>query len=349
VALEEPIRVLQWGVGAMGGGMARLMLEKPGLTIVAAVDGRPEYAGRDLGEVLGVGRRLGVAVTNEPEAALDSERVDVVTLATTSWARQQLPDLRRVLGAGINCISIAEEMADPEAQSPALAAEIDALARKKGVSVLGTGVNPGFVLDLLVIVLTGGCHSVERIEASRVNDLSPYGPTVMATQGVGVTPEAFQAGVADGSIVGHVGFPESIRMISEAIGLGVDRVEQSREPIISNVRRETPHVTVEPGMVAGCAHIGVGYRGEKEVVRLVHPQQIHPHLEDQDTGDYIHVHGVPEVHMAIRPEIAGGLSTIGIAVNMIPHVVAASPGLKRMIDLPAPAALMGESAYARRI
>jgi 4-hydroxy-tetrahydrodipicolinate reductase len=333
----------------MGGGMARLMLEKPGLAVVAAVDGRPEYAGRDLGDVLGVGRSLGVAVTNDPDAVLDSDRVDVVTLATTSWARHQLPDLRRVLGAGIDCISIAEEMADPEAQSPALAAEIDALAKEKDASVLGTGVNPGFVLDLLVITLTGGCHSVERIEASRVNDLSPYGPTVMATQGVGVTPEAFRAGVADGSIVGHVGFPESIHMISEAIGLGVDRVQESREPIISTVRRETPHVTVEPGMVAGCAHIGVGYRGETEVVRLVHPQQIHPQLEDQDTGDYIHVHGVPEVHTAIKPEIAGGLSTIGIAVNMIPHVVAASPGLKRMIDLPAPAALMGQSAYARRI
>jgi 4-hydroxy-tetrahydrodipicolinate reductase len=106
---------------------------------------------------------------------------------------------------------------------------------------------------------------------------------------------------------------------------------------------------VEPGLVAGCAHIAIGYRGESEVVRLVHPQQIHPQLEDQETGDYIHVHGVPQIHMAIKPEIAGGLSTIGIAVNMIPHVVAASPGLKRMIDLPAPAALLGESAYGRRI
>jgi 4-hydroxy-tetrahydrodipicolinate reductase len=254
-----------------------------------------------------------------------------------------------VIGAGINCVTIAEEMADPEAQSPALAAEIDALAKANGVSVLGTGVNPGFVLDLLIVTLTGGCHSVERIEASRVNDLSPYGPTVMTTQGVGVTPEAFEQGVADGSIVGHVGFPESIHLISEALGLGVDRIEQLREPIVSRVRRETPYVTVEPGMVAGCAHTGIGLRGETEVVRLVHPQQVHPHLEDQDTGDYIHVYGVPEVHMAIKPEIAGGQSTMGIAVNMIPHVVAASPGLKRMIDLPTPAALMGASAYARRI
>ncbi len=171
----------------------------------------------------------------------------------------------------------------------------------------------------------------------------------MASQGVGVTPEAFRAGVADGSIVGHVGFPESIHMISEALGLGVNRVEQSREPIISSVRRETPHVTVEPGMVAGCEHIGVGFRDDVEVVRLVHPQQIHPQSEGQDTGDYIHVYGVPEVHMAITPEIAGGTATIGIAVNVIPHLVAASPGLKRMIDLPAPGALMGASAYARRI
>jgi hypothetical protein len=347
--MEQPIRVLQWGLGAMGSGIARLLLDKPGLTIVAAVDGRPDLAGLDLGEVLGIGKDLGLAVTDKPATVLDKENVDIVTLATTSWAQHQMPDLRKISSAGINCISIAEEMADLEAQSPALAAEIDALAREHGVSVLGTGVNPGFVLDLLIVMLTGGCHAVERIEASRVNDLSPYGPTVMKTQGVGTTPEAFWAGVKDGSIVGHVGFPESIHMISEALGLGVDRIEQTREPIISKVYRETPNVTVEPGMVAGCSHIGIGYHGDQNVVRLVHPQQIHPHLEDQDTGDYIHVYGKPEVHMEIKPEIAGGTSTMGIAVNMIPHVVAASPGLKRMIDLPAPAALMGESAYHRRI
>jgi 4-hydroxy-tetrahydrodipicolinate reductase len=333
----------------MGSGMARLMLDKPGLAVVAAVDGRPDFAGRDLGDVLGLGRRLGVAVSDDPGAVLDRAAVDVAMLATTSWVADQMDDLRRVLSAGINCVSIAEEMAHAEAQNPELARELDALARANGVSVLGTGVNPGFVLDSLVIMLTGGCHVVQRIEASRVNDLSAYGPTVMATQGVGTTPEEFRAGLADGSIVGHVGFPESIHMISEAIGLGVDRLEETREPIISRVRRETPHVTIEPGKVAGCAHTGIGYRGETEVVRLLHPQQVHPHLEGQDTGDYIHVHGVPEVHVEIKPEIAGGQSTIAIAVNMIPHVVAASPGLKRMIDLPVPAALMGDSAYGRRI
>jgi 2,4-diaminopentanoate dehydrogenase len=345
--MAQPIRVLQWGLGAMGGGMARLMLKKTGLQIAAAIDGRPDFIGKDLGEVLGVGEHLGVIVTDQPETVLDREKVDIVMLATTSWTEKQTPDLRKILCAGINCITIAEEMADPAAQNPRLAQEIDQLARENGVSVLGTGVNPGFVLDLLIVVLTAGCHSVDRIEASRVNDLSPYGPTVMTSQGVGTTPERFHAGVADGSIVGHVGFPESIHLISAALGLGVDRIEESREPIISNVYRETLHVKVGPGMVAGCSHTGIGYRGDVEVVRLVHPQQILPHLENQDTGDYIHIYGEPEVHMAIKPEIAGGKATIGIAVNAIPHVVASTPGLKRMIDLPVPAALMGESAYSR--
>jgi hypothetical protein len=182
-----------------------------------------------------------------------------------------------------------------------------------------------------------------------VNDLSPYGISVMKGQGVGTTPEAFRQGVAEGTIVGHVGFPESIHMISEALGLGVDRIEESREPILSNVYRETPYVKVEPGMVAGCSHTGIGYCGDKEVIRLIHPQQIHPHMEGQDTGDYIDIYGTPEVHMAIKPEIAGGIATIGITVNMIPHIVAATPGMKRMIDLPVPAAMMGLSAYSRQI
>jgi 4-hydroxy-tetrahydrodipicolinate reductase len=344
----KQIRVLQWGLGAMGSGMAKLMLEKSGLKIVAAIDGRPDYVGKDLGEILGVEKKLGVRVTNKPEDVLKKEKVDIVVIATTSWLKDQIPDLRKILNAGINCISIAEEMSDAYAQNPKLAKELDTLAKKNGVTIIGTGVNPGFVLDQLIVALTAGNHNVERIEASRINDLSPYGPTVMNSQGVGTTPEQFKAGIADGSIVGHVGFPESIHMISDALGLGVDRIEQTREPIISKVRRETPYVKVEKGMVAGCSHIGIGYRGDKEVIKLIHPQQIHPELEKIETGDYINIYGKPEIHMSIKPEIAGGVATEGIAVNLIPLVVAATPGLKRMIDLPVPAALMGESAYSRK-
>ncbi len=344
---SDRIRVVQWGLGAMGQGVAKLILEKEGLELVGAVDIRADLEGKDICKVIG-GEPTGVTITTDPAALLASTNADVVTITTTSWVKQQLPDLKTILSAGVNVVSIAEEMAAPEAQNPEIAEEIDALAKQHGVSIVGVGVNPGFVLDHLIVVLTSGSQKVERIEASRINDLSPYGETVLRTQGVGTTPEQFRAGVADGSIVGHVGFPESVRLISDALGLGVDRLEQTIDPIVSKVTRQARDRVIEPGMVAGCNHVAIGYRGDTEVIRLNHPQQVAPEAEDQATGDYITIFGVPEIHMSTGPEIAGGISTAGMAVNTIPRIFQATPGLKRVIDLPSPNALMGPSAYVRR-
>ncbi len=341
------IRVVQWGFGAMGSGMVKLMLEKEGLEVVGVIDKRPEILGKDIGEVLKLGRETGIKVTDKPEDVLKKENVDVCVHAVHSFTKVVFDGLKLILERGINCVTIAEEMACPQAQEPELAKKLDEIAKANGVTILGTGVNPGFVLDQLVINLSGACLNVKRIEASRINDLSPFGKTVMETQGVGITPEQFAAGIKDGSIVGHIGFPESIRMISDAIGLNVDKIEETREPIISNTERETPVVKVKPGMVAGCRHIGIGYANGKEVIKLIHPQQIHPGVENVDTGDYINIEGDPNINMCIKPEIPGGKGTMAAAVNMIPIVVKASAGLKRMSDLPIPACLMGKSAYER--
>lgn len=345
--MNDRIRVVQWGLGAMGRGIARLVTDKDGLELVGAIDVNPDLTGRDLGEVLGTDR-LGVTVTDDPASVLDAARVDVVTMATTSWVRDQIDDLGTVLTAGINVVSIAEEMACPEAQNPDLARRIDDLARRHGVSAVGVGVNPGFVLDHLVVALTAGSQEVTHVEARRVNDLSPYGETVLRTQGVGTTPEQFRAGVADGTIVGHVGFPESVRLVSDALGLGVDSVEQHIEPIVATVARTAHDRTVEPGQVAGCNHTAVGRCGDREVIRLIHPQQVDPGAEGLETGDHVTITGTPTISMTISPEIAGGTATAGICVNTIPRVVAADPGLVRVIDLPSPCALMGPTAFRRR-
>ncbi len=336
-----------WGFGAMGSGMVRLMLEKEGLEVAGVIDQRPELVGKDIGELLKLGKEVGIKVTDKPESVLDKNNVDICLQAVHSFTRKVFDGLKFIVERGINAISIAEEMACPAAQEPELAKQLDEMARKHNVTILGTGINPGFVLDQLVINLSGACLNVKHIEASRINDLSPFGKTVMETQGVGTTPEVFAAGIKDGSIVGHIGFPESIRMISDAIGLGVDKIDETREPIISNTHRETPVVKVEPGMVAGCRHIAVGYSKGVEVIKLIHPQQIHPHVEKVDTGDYIKIQGDPNINMSIKPEIPGGKGTMAVAVNMIPLVVKAPAGLKRMSDLPIPACLMGQSAYNR--
>jgi 4-hydroxy-tetrahydrodipicolinate reductase len=344
----QKIKVVQWGLGAMGSGMAKLMLEKEGLELVGAIDTRPDYVGKDLGEVLKIGRNLGIKVQNTPAGLLQKGKVDLCMQAINSFTKECFDDMKIVVESGVNLVTIAEEMAMPEAQQPELARKLDELAKKNGVSVLGTGINPGFILDAQVVMLSAACLNVQRIEAARINDLSPFGPTVMKTQGVGTTPEEFERGIKSGEIVGHIGFPESIKMIAQALGLKIDRIEETRKPIISNVYRETPHVKVQPGMVAGCEHIGVGYCNGKEVIKLVHPQQIHPHLEGVKTGDYINIFGDPEIHMSNQPEIPGGKGTMAVAVNSIPNVVRATPGLKSMVDLPIPGCLMGASAYERR-
>ena len=340
--MEGTIRVVVLGTGQMGSGIIKLLLEKQGIEIAGVYGRRADRVGSDVGEVVGLGREIGVKLTNNLSELLEEARPHIAIQATCSKVVQAVDEIKTILNHGANIVSIAEEISYPAYEAPQLADEINKLALEKGVTVVGTGINPGFVLDLLVITLTGVCYSVESITAKRINDLSPYGPSVLTTQGVGITPEAFRKGVKDGSVVGHFGFPESISMIAKALGWKIDRIEQNREPIISNVKRETPFVTIEPGHTAGCTHTATAYMDGRPVINLVHPQQVHPHLEDVQTGDYIEIKGEPDVRFSGSPEIPGGIGTIALAVNMIPQAIKGAPGLKSMMELPAPAAIMGD-------
>jgi 4-hydroxy-tetrahydrodipicolinate reductase len=340
--MSENIRIVVLGTGQMGAGIIKLLLQKPGLELAGVYGRRPSRDGLDVGPAIGLEKSIGVTITNDLHGVLSSTRPQVVIQATYSRVVEAVDEITAALHQGANVISIAEEMAYPTYQSPHLAAAIHRLAVANQVTVVGTGINPGFVLDTLVIALTSVCCSVTSITAQRINDLSPYGPTVLRNQGVGLTSAAFIQGVQNGSIVGHFGFPESISMIAHALGWSLDRIEQHREPIISHVKRRTPLVTIEPGWTAGCRHTAVAYMGGKPVITLIQPQQVYPHLEHVVTGDYIDVDGEPAVHFASSPEIPGGLGTVALAVNMIPQVLCAAPGLKSMIDLPVPAAIMGD-------
>jgi 4-hydroxy-tetrahydrodipicolinate reductase len=325
----------------MGSGIARLVLDKPGLELVGVLAKRTERHGMDIGQAIGLERDLGAPVNTELVRLLETTRPTVAIQATCSLLTDAREEILTLLQHGVRVISIAEEMAYPAARSVSVAAEIERLARENEVAVVGTGINPGFVLDLLIIVLTGVCMDVRSITAERVNDLSPYGPTVLASQGVGLAEPAFRERVESGQVSGHHGFAQSIHMIAHALGWDIERIEQSREPILSKVHRETPHVTVQPGQTAGCLHCATGFRDGVAAIVLRHPQQIHPHLADVQTGDSIEISGTPNVRLAGSPEIAGGAGTIALAVNMIPRVMDAAPGLYCMADLPVPAALAG--------
>ncbi len=341
--MHDLIRVLILGTGQMGSGISRLLLEKQGVKLVAAYGRRRERAGMDLGLATGLGYSLDIPVSADLSTVIEQTQPHVAIQATCSRFEDAEEEITTLVRQGVNVISIAEEMAYPAAKHPLQAEELRQLAVCHGVAVLGTGINPGFVLDLLVITLTGVCAEVHSITARRVNDLSPYGPSVLKCQGVGLTADAFQRGLEDGSVLGHFGFDESMHMIAAKLGWEIERIEQKREPIISKVRRETAFVTVEAGQVAGCLHTATTYRQGQPVIRLIHPQQVHPWLEGVETGDMIDIRGTPNVHLAGSPEIPGGQGTAALAVNMIPRALNAAPGLYCMADLPVPAAMLGDA------
>lgn len=338
----DEIRVVLIGLGAMGAGIGRVLAARRGVRIVGAVRANPEYHGKDLAEVLEIDGELGVKVDGDAEAVLAASDADLCIISTFSFVQEVKPQILQALRHDCDVITIAEEMAYPVAAEPGATEEIHRRAVGQGRTVLGTGINPGFILDALIIALTAACTDVTRIRARRVNDLSPFGPTVMRTQGVGVTPEEFEKGLAEGTIVGHVGFVESMHMIAYALGWKLDEVVQERRPIIAEQRREGQHITVEPQIVAGCNHTAKGYMNGEPVIVLEHPQQIQPSAAGLETGDYIEIEGVPDISLAIQPEIPGGIGTIALTVNSIPAVIAASPGLKTMADLPLPRAVLGD-------
>ena len=328
----------------MGSGVIRLLLEKQGVALSGVQVSRKEREGLDVGEVLGFEEKLGLKLSADLEKLLAEVKPHVVVQCTSSTMQQASPQIEAAVSAGANVVSIAEEASYPFYGSPDAAEKIDKMAREHGVTVLGTGINPGFVLDLLIIALTGVCFRVDRIKAARINDLSPYGYNVLTTQGVNMLPEDFEKGVKDGSVVGHFGFPESISMIAGALGWKIDRIEQKRVPIVSTVERDGGEVgPIRPGYTAGCTHSAVGY-DEKGTARieLLHPQQVHPEDEGQETGDFIEIFGEPDIRFSSGPEIPGGIGTIALAVNMIPKVLEAEAGFRTMAELPVPSAIMGD-------
>lgn len=336
------VKVIIWGLGAMGSGMAKMLLKKKGVDIVGAIDIGSKL-GKSMYDILGVerGERAEVIV-GTPEEVIKEKSADVCLCVTDSFTAKAFDKYKFVMEKGINVVTSAEQMAYPQAQEPELAKQIDEIAKANGVSILGTGINPGLIMDLLVTVMTGCCESVDSILSRRINSLSPFGPTVMEEQGIGMKVDEFNKKVEDGTMAGHVGFEESINMIADSIGWKVDKITTSMEPIVTDVDRKAPYGFAAAGDVAGVAMKGYGYVDGEMKIEMDHPQQIEPEQVGVQTGDYVIIKGTPNINMINSPEVPGGIGTIAMVVNMIPQVINAKPGLQTMIDLPVPRAIMGD-------
>jgi 4-hydroxy-tetrahydrodipicolinate reductase len=330
------IRVMHFGLGPIGAAIVKQVAVRPGFKIVGAIDIDPAKVERDLGDVVGLPKRLNVKVSADVAKALKKAKPDVVVLCTSSSIKKVMPQVEMILKAKVPIVSTTEELSYPGYTHIRQARAIHALAKKAKVAVLGTGVNPGFAMDALPIALTAVCERVDRVVVNRIQDARIRRLPFQQKIGAGLTTEQFQKKVEDGS-VRHVGLTESIAMIADALGWTLDRIRDDIQPKLASVTISSEFLAVDPGYVCGIIQDGVGYRKGEPVIKL----HMEAYLGSPETYDSVDIEGSPNLSMKIAGGIHGDVATASIVVNSIPRVRDASPGLHTMRDLPLPSFFPG--------
>lgn len=332
-----PIRVLHYGLGPIGQAVVRQVASRDGFKIVGAVDIDPAKTGRDLGEVAGVGRRLKVKVSADARKAIKTAKPDVVVHCTNSSLKTVWPQLEGILSVKVPVVSTTEELSYPAGANLKIARKIHELAKKKKVAIVGTGVNPGFAMDTLPIALTAICERVDSIRIDRIQDARIRRLPFQQKIGSGLTREQFQKKVDEGT-VRHVGLTESVNMIADAMGWKLDRVTDEIQPKIADQPVASEFLAVDPGYVCGIVQDGYGFKNGKAIIHL----HMEAYLGSPETYDSVTIEGSPRIQQKVGGGFHGDVATASIAVNSIPKVLVASPGLHTMRSLPLPSYFGGK-------
>jgi hypothetical protein len=322
-------RVALVGLGPIGIEVGKALVGRPHIEILGAADPAPDKAGRPLGEVLGLSSTGpvvdGRAADLYGRSAHDRAKTDVVILCTGSRLESVTPQIEQAIDAGMHVVSTCEELSFPELKNSGLGRRIDERARARGVAVLGTGVNPGLVMDRLALVAAGACVRVERVKVTRVVDAAKRRGPLRAKVGAGLTREEFLRGVAAKKL-GHVGLSESAAMIALGLGLPIHEITETIEPVLA--ARETDGVP--EGGVLGLHQIALVQAGDEPKVVL----DLTMAVGVSNPSDTIEIEGDPPVHLRVEGGFHGDRATIGCVINAIPFIVDAPAGLHTVVTLP---------------
>ncbi len=330
------MRILIYGLGAIGLECARAVARTPGLTLAGAVDLDPAKIGRPLRSLIGApsakqphlpATRIVAATLGE---ALRKGRADVVIHTTQSSLEATWLQLAECAAAGLPIVSSTEELSYPRAVAPRLAAKLDSVARRHKVAILGTGVNPGFVMDLLPIVASGATRNVRRIRVERILDAGKRRTPFQRKVCVGRSPAEARRQLSAGG--GHVGLELSAALISEGCGLPFDTIRSSGSPVIARRPLRCALGTIAVGQVAGLKQSVRCLRAGRTVISLDMVMAVGA----DDPHDAAIIEGDPPVHLRAVGGIFGDSATVATLLNAIPRVVAATPGLHTILDLPVP-------------
>lgn len=328
--MDREIRAVHVGLGPIGQRIAQHVLsERTGIRYVGAIDVAPALEGKDLGQVVGVGP-AGVSVTGDAARVFEETRPDIAIYTTVSSLRSFLPQTDIAIRNGVNVISTCEELAYPSFVDAELAARYDELCKNHGVTMLGTGINPGFLMDMRASVLSAACTDVQRIEVTRRMDASPRRQQFQKKIGAGMYVEDYRRAAASGEITGHVGLEISICLIADALGWDLDAVNVSGpEPVVAEREVTSEHYCVARGQVKGTQQEAIGIVGGEERIKLCFTA----FLGATPSFDEVVIVGTPEVRARVSPCWHGDHGTVAMAVNLVPAVINAHPGLLKTSDL----------------
>ena len=324
------LKVVQIGVGPLGQRIVRLAVERPGIRIFAAVDPAPGKAGADLGELCSLGP-MGITVCSDIETAMKGKRADVAVLATVSSLAVIREQIERIAGTGLHIVSTCEELSFPWHTHPRIAKQIDKTCREQNVACVGTGVNPGFLMDYLPCVLSSVCQKVNAIRVTRIQNASMRRIPFQQKIGAGLTRSQFRAKEAEGTLR-HVGLVESMHMIAQNLSWKLDRTKESLRPVIAKRTITSGYVRIGKGCACGVEQIGRGYVGKKEVIRLHFRAAVGEH----ESVDTVKIIGNPTIKSVIPGGVNGDVATCAITINAVRSILSAGVGLKTMLDLPVP-------------
>jgi hypothetical protein len=327
--VKKKIRAIQYGIGPIGASILKLLKEKEAIDIVGAIDSDPAKIGRDLGEVVGASDApWGIKVSGDAKGVLD-QSADVVMHTTSSSLPKVMDQLLACLDVGSCVVSTCEELSYPYRTHPELAAKLDKAAKESGVALVGTGVNPGFVMDKLVVTLSAVSQRIDHAKALRIVDASKRRLPLQKKIGAGMSVEEFRAKVKEGTIK-HVGLPESVAMVADSLGLRVDEITETIEPKVATERVQTEFLTVEPGQAAGVHQIARGLSEGKELIHM----ELQMYVGAKDPADTVELQGHPNISLVIPGGSHGDIATASVAVNSILAILEAPSGLRTSRDLP---------------
>jgi 4-hydroxy-tetrahydrodipicolinate reductase len=320
-------------MGPIGVSCARAVQADSGMQLAGLVDLDPAKLGKAADELVASERGkpgAGPKVVASISEALASARADVAIVTTTSKFDKILPTLHELMAAKLHVVSSCEEMSWPSYLYPELAAQIDGEAKKAGVALLGTGVNPGFVMDFLPVVLSSMVTKVTAVKAIRRVDAGTRRQPLQKKVGATLSVQQFNALKAEGKI-GHMGIAESVALLATGLGRTVKTgsVRVGLEPLVAD--REIPSLLgpIQPGQVRGMRNTahwsGEGLSIELDLVMAV---------GERDPQDTIELAGPVPLKLTIPGGTPGDTATVAALVNFARVLPNVPPGLKTMLDMP---------------